>query len=137
MIIKIKNHCKKIIQQDFINFDFHKSNLHEICSSERVTYNQMFYATRSEDLLVWWSDYLEQSKMRTLIQCCERESEANILQVCTTTMHKYIRLGPISQKLWYLKFRVMGSNTLLTGMFMQIFEPLAQKMRSRWFAQFY
>ena len=49
----------------------------------------------------------------------------------------YIRVVSILQKSWYLKCQVMGSSILLTGMFMQIFKPLAPKLRSRWIAKFY
>ena len=49
----------------------------------------------------------------------------------------FSRVVSILQKSSYLKCQVMGSNTLLTGMFMQIFEPLALKLRLRWIAQFY
>ena len=54
-------------------------------------------------------------------------------------IHKtlWIREVPIFKKSRYLKCQVMGSNTLLTGMFMQIFKPLALKQRSRGIAQFY
>ena len=47
------------------------------------------------------------------------------------------RVVSILQKSWYLKCQVMGSSTLLTGMFMQIFKPVALKQRSRGIAQFY
>ena len=44
------------------------------------------------------------------------------------------RVVSILQKLWYLKFKVMGSNTLLWGMFMPIFKILPLKLRLRWYA---
>ena len=49
----------------------------------------------------------------------------------------YSRVVSILQKSWYLKCQVMGPNTLLKSMFMQIFKPLALKQRSRGIAQFY
>ena len=49
----------------------------------------------------------------------------------------YCRVVSILQKLWYLKCQVMGSNTLLWGMFIPIFKVLPLKLRCHWIAQFY
>ena len=48
-----------------------------------------------------------------------------------------IRVVPILQKLWYLKYKFMWSNTLLWGMFIPIFKVLPLKLRCHWIAQFY
>ena len=105
-------------------------------------YSANFYLTKFHITRRCFRDYTVFS-----LHClCQQPTQRSVSPILTSKFDfaskkvestLYIRVVPILQKLWYLKYKFMWSNTLLWGMFIPIFKILPLKLRCHWIAQFY